>query len=221
MSESTSQDPQSGGFTLIELLLVVAIIAIMAAVSLPMISNYLKHYKIRGAAQSLAGEMQSARSKAISRNVNLGVVFVTLDASSYRYVIEDDQVIADGFDPMRRSVSTLLNDPDPEKVRAQAGPVLSLPTGITFTQTCPGAPPAGGAWETGFRFNRLGGWCSPDTSTTACPPIDVGAAFVFNATTSGTAGVESSGASVCLSDSSTGLSRRIFVRPGGRVMVQQ
>ena len=64
------------GFTLVELLVVVAIIAIMAAISLPFIVGYLRHYKIRGASQEVAKEIQAARGKAISKNVNFGVVFL-------------------------------------------------------------------------------------------------------------------------------------------------
>ena len=84
-----SQRRRDRGFTLLEMLVVVAIVAIMAAVSLPSIGTYIRNYKIKGASQEVAGEVTSARSKAIMSNTNAGVSFVAVDADSYRWVHED------------------------------------------------------------------------------------------------------------------------------------
>ena len=45
--------------------------------------------RIKGATQQVAGEIQAARNKAISKNVNLGVVFVTLSPTTYQWAVED------------------------------------------------------------------------------------------------------------------------------------
>ena len=53
--------------------MVVAIVALMAAVALPNIGQYVRNYRLKGAAQSVAGELQAARSRAIMTNTNAGV----------------------------------------------------------------------------------------------------------------------------------------------------
>jgi prepilin-type N-terminal cleavage/methylation domain-containing protein len=88
------------GFSLIVMLIVVAIIAVMAAVALPNIGQYIRNYKIRGAEQQVASEIQAARVKAIATNTNNGVSFVIVDADSYRYVLED-LVAGESLGPLR------------------------------------------------------------------------------------------------------------------------
>lgn len=211
MSQSRTPSSRSGGFSLTELLVVVGIIAVMAAVSLPAISNYLRHYKLKGAANEVAGEIQAARGKAINKNVNLGVVFVTLTNNTYRYVIEDDQDPTDA-DKMRMTrvplVSLIPTSPT-DPVRVQVGPERVLPTGVVFSTTCADTP-TGGGWDSGVRFNRLGAACDPGTSPGDCPALGLGTAFVYN---------NASDSFICLQQQS-GLTRWVRVRPGGRVMVQ-
>ncbi len=62
------------GFTLIELLVVVSIIVIVSAASIPMGLNFVRHYKVMGAAQGVAGQMQSARGQAVKLNTQRGVL---------------------------------------------------------------------------------------------------------------------------------------------------
>ena len=191
------------GFTLVELLVVVGVIAIMAAVSLPFIVGYVRQYKIKGAQQEVAKEIQAARGKAIGKNVNFGVSFLTLSDSTYRWVIEDDQDPADGMSTTRFAWADLLNDP---ALAAQRGPVLSLPLGVVFSQACPNLT---GPWVSAMRFGRLGSWC--ELGTGDCEAIPVGAQFVQSV---------GSVATVCLSQPDTGLTRIVTIAKGGRVTAQ-
>ena len=184
------------GFSLIELLTVVAIIAIMAAVGFPAISRYIRTYKIKGAAQEFAGELQSARSKAIMSNTNSGVSFVVVDADSYRFVQED--LTGD-------EKYSLLKD---------------LPSGVRFvavTVTNSGKS---------LRFNRLGGYCNTAVTscgtavTTVCTSAETsrcGYASGSNYVAPLTDGT----LVVTLLEEATQLRKTIRVLPGGRVAMSE
>jgi type IV fimbrial biogenesis protein FimT len=66
---------KAAGFTLLELVVVIAIVAIMAAVSFPAITKWLPNYKLKGAAMDLYSRMQFAKSEAIRANSQYAVIF--------------------------------------------------------------------------------------------------------------------------------------------------
>jgi Tfp pilus assembly protein FimT len=196
---------------MIEILIVVAIIMAIAAVSLPAIGRFIRNYQIRGAANQVMGEIQSARNKAIMKNVNNGVVFIALSPTQYQWVIEDDQTPIGGYTTARPNPISGYQDCPLTGGGAcvQSGRVQQLPTGIQFGTTCPGFT----AGAKAFRYNRLGTWCNPTGSgaTAPCPlgNIDVGTNVLQN---------NAQGTTICLTQSGTGLFRRVMVAPGGRVM---
>lgn len=64
---------RSNGFTLLELMIVVVIIAIIAMMAGPSISDYIDKRKIINAAEAIYSQLQFARSQAISRSSNVHV----------------------------------------------------------------------------------------------------------------------------------------------------
>jgi len=192
---------KAGGFSLIELMIVVAIIFITAAVAAPPISNWMRNYTIRGAADQVVAEIQAGRMRGIKKNVNYGVVFVVLSDNTYQSFVEDLPLSGS-----RQAYAT-----------AEKGAIRTLPTGVRFDTT--------GANDAGFRFNRLGAMCDPDTSATQlCPdiasssisPAPSGNHVSFNVTDPD---VTRQGARLNLIQDVTGLTRTIVVGFGGRARV--
>ena len=63
-----------GGFSLVELLVVISIIVIVSAASIPAGLNFVRQYKVTGAAQNLAGQIHQARAQAVKRNTSRGIL---------------------------------------------------------------------------------------------------------------------------------------------------
>jgi hypothetical protein len=177
---------------MLELLVVAGIIVILAAVSIPSISSYMRHYSIRAATEQVAGDIQTARNKAIIKNVNTGVVFGIVDSNTYRFVVEDE--------------------PGP----AGLSPLRDLPQGVRFVAAAQNAFRFDrmGRW-----CQPAVGTCGPLlTGAELCPEgvarcaDNAAGNYVTNAAV---------GATVRVRDDRTGIERTVLVAPGGRVVPQQ
>ena len=91
---------RSRGFTLIELLVVILIIIIVSAASIPMGLNFVRHYKITGAAQNVVAQIQRARSQAVKNNTARGVLlnFNYPALSEYQFTSLDPNPLTGNWD---------------------------------------------------------------------------------------------------------------------------
>jgi prepilin-type N-terminal cleavage/methylation domain-containing protein len=82
------------GFSLIELLIVIAVIMIMAAASFPMVQSTISYMRLRAAAASVSGTIQSTRYQAISSGFPYRVAF---DSASGKFQVASDPTASGTF----------------------------------------------------------------------------------------------------------------------------
>ena len=185
------------GFSLVESLIVVILIVVLSAIALPSLLGQLRNQKVRGAAQEVASAVQTARAKAIMKNVNSSVVFGVIDQDTYSFLIED----APGGGPPP--------SPAPTPVAEQLGPLSHLPAGVAFVNT---------GNTTGVRFDRMGRRLPPapvpaipcTTAQTQLCDDNPGLPYVSDTTT---------GTRIAVRDFHTEVEWWVDVTPGGRVNV--
>jgi hypothetical protein len=205
---------------MLELLIVVALIIVMAAVALPNIVGYVRQSKVRSATQQVAGEIQTARNKAIVKNVNVsnnagttgGVVFAIVDENSYRFSVIDDNFAVIPADP------TL-----------GLAPLRDLPQGVTFV-------PGANLPVFGIGFDQLGRRCAlldpgnpayqapcagPQTQASMCADGDARCTDRAGGNFLEGDPLNPTNIRVRVRETTTGIERFIRIEAGGRVMAQR
>jgi len=197
------------GFSLAELLMVVTIIAILLAVSIPGVVRYIRAFKLQGALSSVTGQLQAARNRAVMKNVNLGVVWAPTADQVSGWAVEDD--LTPQTDPKwSSSADVSWDDLLADKVQTQGTRKLDNTVLFEDPAQC-GAGGAGNRW--GIRFNRLGGACALPNAN--CGPDPANPPNNDNFIYADAAG----NMTICLR-STNGLKRSINIRPGGRIVVE-
>lgn len=79
----------AAGVTLVELLIVIFVMAVLAAASIPSMTSYLHERRLRGAAVYVRSLMRQARARAASENRYVGIVFDEVEGEPVMSVYGD------------------------------------------------------------------------------------------------------------------------------------
>lgn len=207
-----------GGFSLVEMLVVITIILILSAASIPLGLNYVKHYKITGAAQAVAAEIQRARAQAVKRNTGRGILlnFNYPAAQTYQFTSLDPN-------PMTGNWDGAVYPANPGYCRSAAvnfGTVPAPPNNITDpnlavgVQSPHGSPiklPIDVGFDVGGRNALL--FCADGSVAAVNAAGQVGPGVLTQAPN----GVDWL---MTIRDQTTQLTRVVVISPGGRVRVE-
>lgn len=145
---------QERGFSLLELLIVCTLLAIIAAIAVPNITQANANYKLDAAGHSVASLLQEARMQAVKTNQP---AYAKYDVNGMVYVTGDP------------SVAYTSGDPD-----------VALPAGLSFQTTPPGTSQldayVGGTAQipASVAFNARGLPCIPAVNPAVCPSTTTG-----------------------------------------------
>ncbi|MGF1641919.1 MAG: GspH/FimT family pseudopilin [Rhodospirillales bacterium] len=109
------------GFTLFELLVVLALVALIAAGSLPLLARGTGPAALKGAAQDVAAALRRARSEAVVRNTD---VVLTVDVGERSFRVGDAAARA-----LPATLAVELYTAQTERIAADAGGIRFFPDG--------------------------------------------------------------------------------------------
>lgn len=99
------------GYTLIELLLIIAIVGLIAGVTVPNFQKMQRRIALRAAAGELRSAFHLVRMRAISRSVNTGLRFVLLNGAWHFATYEDGDRDGVRNDDINKGVDKLVARP--------------------------------------------------------------------------------------------------------------
>jgi len=80
---------REAGFSLLEILLVVGVVGVLTAITVPMIAGAMDRYEVTSASQQVASTIRTARLQAVARNRNTRVRFDFPAAGQYQTEVQD------------------------------------------------------------------------------------------------------------------------------------
>lgn len=102
------------GFSLVELLVVIALISVMAIISVPLLVSQLPKWHMNGTARDIRAKLMMARLRAIRENKKYGVTFTLGDTDSYKVVTYNDPnwddvgVVAEGTEDINVTLASCV-----------------------------------------------------------------------------------------------------------------
>ncbi|MCE5211184.1 MAG: prepilin-type N-terminal cleavage/methylation domain-containing protein [Deltaproteobacteria bacterium] len=79
-------DKNTKGFSLVEILTVVAILAIVLTISIPMFSSFVKNRNLKEAAAALMSDIKFAKQRSMTENIHY---IITIDKDNNDYSVQD------------------------------------------------------------------------------------------------------------------------------------
>lgn len=209
----------SDGFTLVEILVVITIIVIISAASIPYGLNFVRQYRITGAAQGVAAEIQRARAQAVKRNTSRGILlnFNYPSADTYQFTSLDPDPMTGNWDGAVYPGNPGLCKNPPTDYGTVPSPPNNVvdPNPAAGVQSPHGIPidlPLDIVFDAGERNALL--FCADGSVVPVNAAGSVGGAVLTQADN----GIDWL---LAVRDRSTDLARVIRVSPGGRVRVDQ
>lgn len=145
---------KENGFSMLELLIVCTLLAIIAAIAVPNITQANANYKLNAAGHSIAGLLQQARMQAVKTNQP---AYAKYDTTGMVYVTDD-----------------------PAAAYTSGNPDISLPAGFSFQPAPPDSSQLdaylGGTAQVpaSISFNARGLPCTPNLNPAVCPSTTTG-----------------------------------------------
>lgn len=118
------------GHTLLELLIALAIIGLLACITMPAFANYRRRNSVIAAARELEATLRFVRSRAITRSAHTGIKF-TGGGSRWSFAVYDDGD-GDGIrnDDIRKGIDLLVGRPQPLMPQLHVARIGLLPYAI-------------------------------------------------------------------------------------------
>lgn len=132
------------GFTLIELAIVVAIVAILAALTAPSVNRYFRRQDARYHTQKIASALQDARSRAVKEGNNYVVLFDWNGVQGQVRLIDDDdndwaEDASPPGPPPGEAAQVIQWDPSTDPLVSTYGAIAGPPAANRVPEDAPGA----------------------------------------------------------------------------------
>lgn len=89
MKQTRESNDEKLGFTLIEIMLVIAVIGVLAIVSVPKYQAITDHYKLESSAQIVVGQLRYAKQLSMDQRKKL---YLVMDTKTVEVLDDNDQV---------------------------------------------------------------------------------------------------------------------------------